>query len=129
MPKRVSASFIKPSLPTHRRRTVKSPDPTKHYHFARPDKVDIHMEDKGYSVVNGSRGPITSGSDVLLCCRRDEWEIRVRERTIMAEERLRGPIEGFKAQGLKYGVPVIDVSSSRRGSMSSVLDESDPQVD
>ena len=129
MPKRVTASFIKPSLPTHRRRIVKSPDPNKHYRWTRANKVDERSEDYSYEVVpSKTGGAVTSGSDVLMCCRRDQWEDRNRERKTMAEERMRGPIEGFKMQGLKYGVPVIDGSSSRRGPMSIVLNEPDPRI-
>ncbi len=128
MPKRVTASFIKPSLPTHRRRTVKAPDPNKHYRWTRSNKVDERSEDYSYEVVSSKAGgAVTSGGDVLMCCRRDEWEARIRERQSMAEERMRGPIEGFKMQGLKYGVPVIDASSSRQGPMSVVMNESDPR--
>ncbi len=129
MPKRVTASFVKPSLPTNRRRKVKAPDPNKHYRWARPDKVSEHSEDYGYQVVQSKAGgAVTSGADTLMCCRRDEWENRARERQTMAEERMRGPIEGFKMQGLKYGVPVIDASSTRRGPMSAVMNESDPRM-
>lgn len=129
MPKRVTASFVKPSLPTHRRRIVKAPDPDKHYRWTRANKVDERSEDYGYEVVSSSKGgPRTSGADVLMMCRRDQWDDRNRERATMAEERMRGPIEGFKMQGLKYGVPVIDGSSSRRGPMSVVLNEPDPRM-
>ncbi len=129
MPKRVTASFVKPSLPTNRRRTVKAPDPNKHYRWTRANRVDERSEDYGYEVVSSKAGgAVTSGSDVLMCCRRDQFEDRNRERATMAEERMRGPIEGFKMQGLKYGVPVIDASSSRRGPMAAILDEPDPRM-
>lgn len=129
MPKRVTASFVKPSLPTHRRRRVKSPDPNKHYRWARPNKVDEHAEDYEYKVVENERGPVTSGGDVLMCCRRDQYEQRAQERAHMSEERQRAPIEGFKMQGLKYGVPVIDMSCTKAGPMSMVMEEPDPRVD
>lgn len=128
MPKRVTASFVKPSMPTIRRRKVKAPDPNKHHYWARPDKVDQHMEDHNYVVVEGKDGPRRSGADILLCCRRDEYEKRERERSVMAAEKLQGPVEGFKMQGLKYGVPVIDGSSMRRGPMDVVLSEPDPRI-
>jgi hypothetical protein len=91
--------------------------------------VDERAEDYGYEIVPDKKGGArTSGADVLMCCRRDQFEDRERERATMAEERMRGPIEGFKMQGLKYGVPVIDGSSSRRGPMSVVLNEPDPRI-
>ena len=131
MPKRLSARFKTPLGPINRRRTkpVRDGDPDYHHHWARADKIDIHREDREYEVVHSAAGgPITSGGDVLMRCRREGFEARQRERKRAAEEQRRGPVEGFKMQGLNYGVPVLDVSRERYGPMSMVLGEADPKV-
>lgn len=124
MPKRVTASSVTPSAPVNRRRNkhTRNADPNYHHHWARPDRVDIHREDREYEVVeHPDGGPVRSGSDVLMRCRREGFEARVRERKKLAEEQRRGPMESFKMQGLRHGVPVLDLSKERSGSMASVL--------
>jgi hypothetical protein len=124
MPKRVTASAITPSTPVNRRRHKhqRDADEAYHHHWSRENKIDIHREDQDYEIVQNSEGgPVTSGGDVLMRCRREGFEARVSERKKRAVEQRRGPMESFKMQGLRHGVPVIDLSRERQGSMASVL--------
>lgn len=129
MPKRLGAKAKTPTNPVTRRRNTKNRDPNRHYHFARSDRVSIHHDDKGYVIEKDPEGgPIQSGQDILMSCSRQEYEQRVRERNREAAEDRRGPVEAFKTQGLRSGVPMIDISRERAGSMRSVLGEPDPRL-
>lgn len=130
MPKRLHASPKTPQSPVTRRRHVRNPEPGKHYHFARTDRVRILQDDLRYEVVTEEDGgPRRSGADILMKCSKTEFDARKRERRRRAADDRRGPIEAFKMSGLKSGVPTIDITRERQGSMKSVLGERDPRLE
>lgn len=132
MPEKMkSSSARRASTPTVRRRRIKDADPTLHYRWTSPTKVEQRQEDDNYQIIcrPGTTTPITSGGDILMACPLNEYRQREEERREDAAADLKGPAEGFKMQGLKSGVDTIDLSKESRGPMSDVLGrQPDPKI-